>query len=314
MVLTGTVLILSASGYLGPAGEYVEALLRAHPSTFPVVGALVLGIGITAFIVRIKSQSAVSVSRPDALAMSSASIELRMTPGPDSKAVPYVQFETANRAEREIDAGGRPNKLRFVMPKEQLMVERDLPMTVPIGRRGKLVVKRYTAKGFTLEEHHTHGVTVRVETYFDTPNDSQLVRMPRVWPSMSQRQIFELRNRLAAIPAVIEGRDCRHIEIVREEFPDCADLADDVADAFRTAWADPTILPGKIYGNIKDGIWIVGPRDDPRRPILLSILSEVLGTEYEPISLETTPPVPGLERIDSRMVIRIAIGRKPRRD
>jgi hypothetical protein len=137
----------------------------------------------------------------------------------------------------------------------------------------------------------------------------------RIWPSMSKRQISELRNRLAAIPAVIEGRDCRHIQILREEFPDCADLADDFADAFRNAWADPAILPSKQYGPIRDGIWIVGPRDDPRRPILLSILSEVLGAEYEPITLETTPPlIPALALIDSRMVIQIAIGRKPRGD
>jgi hypothetical protein len=106
---------------------------------------------------------------PDAPAMSDGSIEVRMTPAPDSGRVPYVQFETANRDDREIDAGGRPNKLRFVTPKERLIVESDLPATVRLGWGRKLVVKRFTNKGFTLEEHHTHGVTVKIETYFEVP-------------------------------------------------------------------------------------------------------------------------------------------------
>ena len=139
------------------------------------------------------------------------------------------------------------------------------------------------------------------------------VQIQRAWPALSRRQISALRNRLAATHPTVGGRNNRHIEIVREEFSDCADLADDIAEAFQSGWSIPNITPDKIWGHIQDGIWIVGPRDDPRKPILLSIFSEVLGPEYEPIGLETTVPAP-IPALDAAAVIRVAIGRKPRRN
>lgn len=304
-IIGWVVAVPSSMGILYVTYTFLPSWL--DPYFFAVV-AVLLGVAV-AISAKSRFDAHAAQAQPDALAMSNGSIELRMTPAPDSGRVPYVQFVTSNRAEREIDAGGRPNKLRFLMPREQLIVERDLPATVRIGWGRKLVVKRFTTKGFTLEEHATHGVTVRIETYFDAPHKARMPR--RSWPSPSQRQISELRNRFAVIPPNVGGRKFRNIQILRVEFPDCVDLADDIAEAFRTAWADPTILPGKPWGDLKEGIWIVGPRDDPRSPILLSILSEVLGVEYEPLGLEPSPPAP-LRALDLAVTIRIEIGRKPR--
>jgi hypothetical protein len=146
------------------------ALVESHAVIATLIGGPTVTLGALAALGLWKRRKRASMpqARPDALAIVSGSIEVRMTPSPDSSRVPFVQFETANRGEREIDAGGRPNKLRFVVPREQLMVESDLPATVWVGE-GKLIVKRFTTKGFTLEEHGTQGVTVKVETYFETP-------------------------------------------------------------------------------------------------------------------------------------------------
>ena len=103
---------------------------------------------------------------PDTLSMSSSSIEVRMTPGPgNTKDVPFVQFATRGRPVREVKTEGKPEKLRFVVPTEQIVLERDLPVEVPIGK-GRLIVKRFTDSGFSFEERNTNGDTVKAEIYY----------------------------------------------------------------------------------------------------------------------------------------------------
>jgi hypothetical protein len=143
--------------------------------------------------------------------------------------------------------------------------------------------------------------------------DRPVVAPERNWASMSKAQIAGLRNRFAAMPPTVEQRDNRHISIAREEFPDCANLADDIAEAFKDAgWVLIHGGPIKIRGTISYGIWISGPPNDPRKPPLLTALSEVLGSNYEPMRLDTALSwLPGL---DEAMAIRISIGRSPQRN
>ncbi|WP_422303763.1 hypothetical protein [Candidatus Binatus sp.] len=218
--------------------------------------------------------------------------------------LPLLNFTTGNQTARKIPVNRKIKKLRFVLPREQVVS--DPPADIPIGK-GRVIIKQFVPDGILLEEQNTYGDTLQAEIYFDEPPVGL-----RSWQSLSQRQISELRNRFAAIPPIVEGRNFRNIAILRLEFPDCADLADDIAEAFRTAWANPAILPGKPWGDFKEGIWIVGPRDDPRIPILLSILSEVLGAEYEPLGLVPSPPAP-IPPLELAAIIRIEIGRKPRK-
>lgn len=139
----------------------------------------------------------------------------------------------------------------------------------------------------------------------------------RAWSSLSREQIATLRNRLAAMPATLEQHDNRQISIVREEFPDCADLADDIAEGFKSAgWSVIDGGPNKIFARLPDGICVAGPVADPRRAPLLAAISEVLGSAYEPIRVDTKysmmpAQIPTLGP-EGKLVIRICIGRKPR--
>jgi hypothetical protein len=283
------------------------ALVKSHAVIVALIGCLMATLGVFAALAILsgRRKRTTPPSNVSGTAHGGASIEMVKILAPKNTIdVPFIQFETQGRPARELSTAGKPEKVRFVVPIEQTVREADLPAEVRIGK-GKLIIKRFTENGISFEECRTNGDTIKAEIYY--------AREQRSWPSLSQRQIFELRNRFAAIPPIVEGRNFRNIAILRLEFPDCADLADDIAEAFRTAWANPTILPGKPWGDFKEGIWIVGPRDDPRSPILLSILSEVLGAEYEPIGLYPSPPAP-IPPLDLAVIIRIEIGRKPRRN
>jgi hypothetical protein len=166
-VIGWAITVPSAMGILYVTYTFLPSWL--DPYFFAAITILL--VMAVAMSVKSRFDARSTLAPPDALAMSSGSIEVRMIPAPDSGRVPYVQFVTANRIDREIEVGGRPSKLRFIMPKEQLIAENDLPATVRLSwwGKGKLVVKRFTTKGFALDEHRTQGVTVRIETYFKMP-------------------------------------------------------------------------------------------------------------------------------------------------
>jgi hypothetical protein len=134
-----------------------------------------------------------------------------------------------------------------------------------------------------------------------------------VWPSLERSQIVTLRNRLATLPSTIEKKNNRIIAMVRSDFPDCVHLADDIAQAFRdSGWELVDDAPaGTLFcGRIPDGIYVAGPMTDPRRTPLAAVLREVLGSQYEPIRLDTRLSMQGP---DGAVVIRLCIGRKPRK-
>jgi len=79
--------------------------------------------------------------------------------------VQKVMFDTESRHEVLIPTyGGKPRTLRFIYPHEQVVQESDLPTEIPTGD-GRLVVKKFTPKGFVIDELSTYGVKVEVEVY-----------------------------------------------------------------------------------------------------------------------------------------------------
>jgi hypothetical protein len=128
----------------------------------------------------------------------------------------------------------------------------------------------------------------------------------RSWPALSREQIASLRIQIAKAPPMAIHK----IDIVREDFPDCADLADDIAKAFQGAGWEVSGM-GRIWGDLLPGIKILGPKNDQRKSIFMSILADVLGPEFD-ISIGMNEPHPWANVVPDAMVIRIAIGRRPR--
>ena len=153
-------------------GGAIWAFVKEHPLVWEPVGAAVLTVGaITGLALydgrkRKRATSQHGNALPDTLSISDSSIEAIMMPGPgNTKAVPFVQFETRGQAARELNIGGKPEKLRFVVPTEQIVSERDLPAEILIGK-GKLIIKRFTENGLSFEERKTNGDTVKAEIYY----------------------------------------------------------------------------------------------------------------------------------------------------
>src|ERR1700682_5701183 len=94
---------------------------------------------------------------------------------PTIRNVPFVRFTTEGRNAREIETGGRPSRLRFTLPTEQMVRFDDLPANVPVGK-GRLVVKRFTNSGFAFEEINTSGEWVAAEIYYGAHADPQRLR------------------------------------------------------------------------------------------------------------------------------------------
>jgi hypothetical protein len=78
--------------------------------------------------------------------------------------IPCLNFTTLGRGPREIRTNGRPAALRFIAPVERLVRTKDLPVEIPVGS-GRLIVKRFSESGFSLEERDTEGDWVKVEVY-----------------------------------------------------------------------------------------------------------------------------------------------------
>ncbi len=85
------------------------------------------------------------------------------SPGSEEK-IQKVMFRTESGGEVKIPTNGRPQKLRFLHPHEQIVLENDLPIEIPTGD-GRLVVKLFTPTGFLMEEIGTNDVQVEVEVY-----------------------------------------------------------------------------------------------------------------------------------------------------
>ena len=102
---------------------------------------------------------------PNAVGMR-GSLSMNVNRGPSSPYAPEVRFQTQNSGPRHLMTSGKARALRFVEPIEQVVREIDLPVELPIGT-GKIVVKRFTEIGITLEEINTgYDVWVHAEVTY----------------------------------------------------------------------------------------------------------------------------------------------------
>lgn len=138
----------------------------------------------------------------------------------------------------------------------------------------------------------------------------------REYPPLSKFKISELAEALLILPRAVVGRDNRHIDIRREELSDCMELADSLARAFRAADWRMSDEPRKSGGGtpLPQGIWVVAGPDDLRVPPIADLLRKVLGPDYGPIGTKIVGSMDfGFPNfLDKFLVVRIAIGRKPR--
>lgn len=88
--------------------------------------------------------------------------------GPQSKhRMPTVHFKTANAGAHHVPTTGRPRALRFTHPVEKTVGEDSLPVELDCGNGGRLIIKRFTADGFTVEEINTSETEVIAEVYYE---------------------------------------------------------------------------------------------------------------------------------------------------
>ena len=96
----------------------------------------------------------------------SGTVVNRLIPGPTNlETMAFVQWTTENRPRRHIDTGGPVAALRITSPIEKTIRAGDLPADIPLGRKAKVIVKRFTHQGFAIEEMRTKGIDIRAEAY-----------------------------------------------------------------------------------------------------------------------------------------------------
>lgn len=123
---------------------------------------------------------------------------VRKIPGPENtQEVEYVQFMTENLGVREIPLPREPRVLRFIKPIELEVTKNDLPVTIHCGT-GSILVKRFSHKGFTIEEQNTSGVGVRAEVYYvPEPKNLTISVADEQWTVWQQEAtILELKLRI----------------------------------------------------------------------------------------------------------------------
>jgi hypothetical protein len=85
-------------------------------------------------------------------------------PPGDFRNVPIATFVTEGASDRLIGTNGPFKALRFMKPTEKTVHAEDLPATINY-QAGYLVVKRFTDKGFTVDENGARGVEIEAEVY-----------------------------------------------------------------------------------------------------------------------------------------------------
>jgi hypothetical protein len=81
-----------------------------------------------------------------------------------------VTFHTSGASAKHINTKEKPRSLRFTSPVQQIVRQAELPVELPIkaaGGRGVLVVKRFAATGFDIDEAGAPvGIRIDAEVYF----------------------------------------------------------------------------------------------------------------------------------------------------
>jgi hypothetical protein len=206
-----------------------------------------------------------------------------------------------------------------------LDVQRKVMLAVHVDPAQRLVIWGFALAAFFLyagfrawDEERIARETAEKASPEELKRQLEVFRL-RQWPTLNTATVNTLAKRVGDLPITLEGRDFRHIEIVREEPTDCVDLADDFISAFRQGSWELVDLPGHLWTTINPGIWVCAPKSDPRAPALLKVLNEIVGDEYKPIQYQAMSS--GLREVsrentgnspDELLVIRLAIGRRRR--
>jgi hypothetical protein len=137
---------------------------RAALSGALISAAIFFGLLGLSAILRVQVASAPKPTTSNTVvSVPGISVSASMTmikPGP----IPSVVFWTEGKSNREIGAGGRPKTLRFVKPAEATVHTSELPTTIRYAN-GYLVVKKFTEKGFLVDENGAKGIEVEAEVY-----------------------------------------------------------------------------------------------------------------------------------------------------
>lgn len=89
---------------------------------------------------------------------------------PNSPRQLVVEFVTTGERDRLIKVGFEPEVVRFVEPREKVVKPGDPPVSIRMPwRRGRLVITRFWATGFYVDEEGTSGRMIRAEVQGDDP-------------------------------------------------------------------------------------------------------------------------------------------------
>ena len=237
----------------------------------------------------------------------------------NARDVPSVQFTTANMQAREVDTGGKLKRLRFTVPAEKIVSVEDLPASVPVGK-GRLIIKRFTDKGFSFEEQNTSGEWVIAEVYLtadaDPREDVQTVRSEleaelaerkaREWPRLTPKQKQRLTSLLQRTNEHEAGE--RQITITRNDLPDIVCLVDDLTDVFIAAGWELSEEPDRAWKMIRPGLHVRAPFGHTNADLLASGLSEIFGDQGVTREIIGSPLPTFFNRA---FVVQLAVGRRP---
>jgi hypothetical protein len=282
MVFVGLLFIGSALG-IGDSIGASSAYIASHASVIALLGGGVLIVGAVTIIVRLCMDKKWRYSKtPEVLSLPRVEgFEMLVTRAPENtKDLPLVHFITQNRASAEIVTNGKPRALRFIIPVEQVLRESDLPIEVPVGR-GKVIVKRFTEKGFAFEERDTVGDQVRAEIYFKDTLESATSTVRRVTPEQRVRFIDAV-GRLTLKEKTV---------LIKSAIPDSetADYWHSLVELFKSSEMRPDPYTEQFAKYDPSGLVLVVEDPDPNRlsghaQIIFNLLTEakidfVLGSD-----------------------------------
>jgi hypothetical protein len=133
-------------------------------------------------------------------------------------------------------------------------------------------------------------------------------RKAREWPRLTPEQKNRLSILLRRTPEHEVGE--RRIVITRNELPDIVYFANDLAEVFKTAGWELQHEPDRAWKLITPGIHVRGPNGHPGADLLVSSLSEILGTESVMREIVGSP-LP--QFFDRAFTVQMAVGRNPLR-
>jgi hypothetical protein len=173
--------IVSKIASIFTSGPLSHDLEIAFVTLFSVAGLLVVVEMILAF----GRQRALPASNADQPHFRDFVSSVRISD--DGIHLPSLHFTTGNQPARKIPVSRKIKKLRFVLPREQVIS--DPPADIPIGK-GRVIIKQFVPDGILLEEQNTYGDILQAEIYFDD-HDESVIRKPAIVYENFDERIFK---------------------------------------------------------------------------------------------------------------------------